>query len=131
MNITLSKEAVFIPDFNGNKELPAADQITVRYRIPTLVIKNRCRKKPVATGITNKTGGIDHMEIVIERDDLQTLNEMLVSISGCSYKSEGKDYKITNAADLINAPVFFEPLYKEIIAEFDEAMDKTEIDEKN
>ena len=131
MNITLSKEAVFIPDFNGNKKLSAADQIVVHYKIPTLVIKNRCRKKPIAKGIANATGGIDHLEVVIEKDDLQTLNEMLVSISGCSYKWEGKDYKITNAADLINAPVVFEPLYKEIIDEFDRIIDHTEIDEKN
>ena len=46
MRLEIAKEGVFIPGFNGNKDLPATDQITVRYRTPTVAIKNRCRKKP-------------------------------------------------------------------------------------
>jgi len=127
----IDKEGVFTPVFNGNKKLPATDQITVRYKIPTLAIKNRCRKKPQAKGIAGTDGRMEHMEIIIEKDDLNTLNEMLISISGCSYKCDGKEHKIANAQDLINAPIVFEPLYKEIVAEFDRVLDSSEINEKN
>jgi hypothetical protein len=132
MRLEIAKEGVFIPAFNKNKELPATDQISVRYRTPTVAIKNRCRKKPQAKGITDSSGSIDHMEITVEKDSVTTLTEMLVSIANCSYGGEGeKDRAIVSAQDLLNAPVAFEPLLKEIVAEFDSVLDSTEIDEKN
>jgi hypothetical protein len=132
MRLEISKEGTFIPEFNGNKNLPAADQITVRYRTPTVAIKNRCRRKPQAKGIASANGSLDRMEIVIEKDDVATLNEMLVSISGCLFgDGSGKTNLIANAQDLINAPIVFEPLMKEIIEEFNDILDHSEIDEKN
>jgi hypothetical protein len=132
MRLEIAKEGVFIPAFNKNKELPATDQISVRYRTPTVAIKNRCRKKPQAKGIADANGSINHMEIVVEKDSVTTLNEMLVSIANCSYGGEGeKDRAIVSAQDLINAPVAFEPLLKEIVAEFDSILDHAEIDVKN
>jgi len=132
MRLTISNEGVFIPSFKGNKDLPSTDQITVRYKSPTVAIKNRCRKKPQAKGIASSSGSLEHMEIVVERDDIATLNEMLISISGCSYEgSDGKDKAIVGAQDLINAPLVFEPLLKEIVAEFDSLLDNSGIDGKN
>jgi len=132
MNLEISKEGVFTPEFNGNKKLPAADQITVRYRTPTVAIKNRCRKKPLAKGIASTNGSIDHMEITVEKDETSTVKEMLVSISGCSYgENGGKAVQIVSAQDLLNAPIQFEPLLKEIVDEFDSMLDHAGIDEKN
>jgi hypothetical protein len=132
MRLEISKEGVFIPSFNGNKELAATDQISVRYRTPTVAIKNRVRRKAQTKGIADSRGSIDRMEILIERDDLSTLNEMLISIANCSYRGEGeKDHAIVSAQDLINAPIAFEPLLKEIVAEFDSVLDHAEINEKN
>jgi hypothetical protein len=132
MNLEISKEGVFIPEFNGNKNLPVTDQITVRYKTPSITIKNRCRKKPQAKGISSADGNLEHMEIVVERDDISTLKEMLVLISNCSYSgNDGKNQIISNAQDLLNAPIAFEPLLKEIVAEFDRLLDHSEINEKN
>ena len=132
MRLEISKEGMFVPTFNKNKELPATDQISVRYRTPTVAIKNRCRKKPQAKGISDSKGDIERMEIVIEKDELTTLKEMLISISGCAYSGDdGKDQKIVSAQDLINAPIEFEPLLKEIVAEFDSMIDRPGLDEKN
>jgi hypothetical protein len=132
MRLEISKEGVFIPSFNGNKELAATDQISVRYRTPTVAIKNRVRRKAQTKGIADPRGSIDRMEIVIERDDLATLNEMLISIANCSYRGDGeKDHAVVSAQDLINAPIAFEPLLKEIVAEFDSILDHAEIGEKN
>jgi len=127
----ISKDGIFIPSYNGNKELPPAEQIVIKYRIPTITIKNRCRAKPKATGIANSSGGIDRMEIVIEKDDITAIKEMLISISGCYYRCDGKDHAVATALDLLNAPIIFEPLLKEIAAEFDSVLDRAEIDEKN
>jgi len=132
MHLEISKERVYIPEFNGNKKLPATDQITVRYKTPTIAIKNRCRSKPQAKGIASADGKIEHMEITIEKDSVNALNELLVSISNCSYDDgEGKKKSIINANDLLNAPVGYEPLLKEIIAELDRVLDHSGIEEKN
>ena len=132
MRLEISKEGVFVPKFNGNEKLPATEQITVRYRTPTVAIKNRCRTKPQAKAVSSSDGKIERMEIIIDKDDLTTLREMLVSISNCSYgDNDGKDSVITNAQNLINAPIEFEPLLKEIVAEFNSLLDRSEIDEKN
>jgi len=131
MKLTISKEEVFIPSFNKNKTLPETDQIRVRYRMPTMAIKNRCRRKPQAKAVASANGGIDRMEIAIEKDEVSTLNEMLISISNCSYESDSKEHKITNAQNLIDAPIAFEPLFKEIIKEFDRVLDESMLDEKN
>ncbi len=132
MRLEITKERVFIPEFNGNKILSGTDQITVRYRTPTVAIKNRCRRKPQAKAIADTAGSIRSMELLVERDEQTTLNEMLVSISNCSYsEAGGKDHYITNANELVNAPLAFEPLLKEIIAEFDRALDTESLSEKN
>jgi hypothetical protein len=132
VRLAIDKEGVFIPSFNKNRDLPAADQIAVRYRSPTIAIKNRCRKQAQAKGIADPKGVLEHMEIIVERDELAALNEMLVSIANCSYGESGeKERFIVSAQDLINAPVEFEPLLKEIAAEFDSILDHAEIDEKN
>jgi len=132
MKLQISKEGVFIPSFNRNKELPATDQITVRYRMPTLAIKNRCRSKPQAKGISAADGRLEKMEIIVERDELATLKEMLISISNCSYGEDGgAEQKIASAQNLIEAPIAFEPLLKEIVKEFDHILDDMGIDEKN
>jgi len=131
MRLEISKEGLFIPSFNGNKDLPGTDQITVRYRTPTVAIKNRCVKKPQTKGIASKNGVVEHMEVIIESDDVAVLTEMLISISNCSYKDEEKERAITTAQELINAPVDFEPLLKEIVAEFNRVLTRQEINAKN
>jgi hypothetical protein len=132
MHLEIAKEGVFVPEFNGNKESPATDQIAVRYRIPTVSIKNRCRAKTKAKGISAPDGKMEHIEIIIEKDDITTLNEMLVSISNCSYGERGGDKRsINRVQDLIDAPIAFEPLMKEILKEFNDVLDNSVIDEKN
>ena len=132
MKLSISKEGVFTPKFNKNKELPVTDQITVRYREPTLAIKNRCRSKTHAKGIADPSGKVEKMEITVDKDELATLKEMLISISNCSYgEGDNPETKIVSAQNLIDAPLVFEPLLKEIVKEFDRILDEAVINEKN
>ena len=132
MKLSISKEGVFTPEFNRNKELPVTEQITVRYRQPTLSIKSRCRSKPNAKALSGADGRITGMEITIEKDELATLKEMLISISNCSYgEDNGTETKIIGAQNLIDAPLVFEPLLKETVKEFNRILDESDIDEKN
>jgi len=133
MKLTIDKEGVFIPSFNGNKKLAVSDQIAVRYRIPTVTIKKRCRSKTTSKGIASPEGKMDHIEIVVEKDDITTLNEMLISVSNCSYceRDSNKNHAINSVQDLLDAPIVFEPLMKEILEEFNNVLDHSEINEKN
>jgi len=132
MKLSISKEGTFIPEFNKNKELAVTEQITVRYRQPTLAIKSRCRSKTHAKGIADPNGKVEKMEITVDKDELSTLKEMLISISNCSYgEGESVEQKIINAQQLIDAPLVFEPLLKEIVKEFDRILDEANINEKN
>jgi hypothetical protein len=132
MRLDITNEGTFIPTFRDNDKDVSTDQIVVRYRVPTIAIKNRCRTRPQSKALADKDGKISGIEVIIDKDELQTLNEMLISISNCSYGTDsGKDAHITTARDLINAPIAFEPLLKEIVKEFDRVLDETEIDEKN
>ena len=132
MRLEITKEGTYVPEFNGNRDLPATEQITVRYRIPTIAIKSRCRSNPQAKAISGADGRIEKMEITIDKNELATLREMLIGIGNCSFgKSGGADNTITSAQDLIDAPVRFEPLLKEIVREFDRMLDGSALDEKN
>jgi hypothetical protein len=132
MRLEIDNEGVFVPKFRKNKELPVTEQITVRYRYPTTAMKNRCRRKPQAKALSGRDGAVNGFEVIVEKDDIQTLNEMLLSISGCSYlNGDKKETFVTTAKELVNAPVVFEPLLREIVAEFDRVLDETDVDEKN
>jgi hypothetical protein len=131
MELTITNENTFIPKFRGNDKLSGTEQITVRYRTPTVAMKNRCRSKPKTKAVADKGGTITGMEIVIEKDSTQAISEMLISISNCSYRDGDKSTAITTAQDLLKAPVAFEPLLKEIGDEFDRILDSEAVDEKN
>lgn len=130
MKLTISKQIDFIPEFNGNKELQSSDQIVVTYRTPTTVIKNRCKPNVQTKAISDRAGNIDHMEFEMETDEVTLLNQLIISISGCSYDDGKEEKHIRNAKDLLDAPVVFGPLIKEIVTELNKALGE-ELDEKN
>ena len=56
---------------------------------------------------------------------------MLLSVHGAAYQDDkGNVVSISNARDLINAPIEFEPLMREIVEHFDSEIDKAELNEK-
>ncbi len=132
MLLTISKERTFIPEFNGNRNLPASDQIVVKYRAPTIETKSRCRSRPEVESHADRDGKITGMHIRIDRNDKATVSELLLSISGAAYvDGKGNTVQVVNAHDLFAAPIEFEPLMNEIVKKFDEELDRSEIDEKN
>lgn len=132
MKLIISKEVRFVPDFNGNKDLPDTDQIVVTLKNPTIQIKNRCRSNPETIARADTTGKVQNIDITIKSDDVTILNEMLVSIRNASYETEkGDEVKIVNARDLSAAPIQFEPLRQEIVAECNRLLDHSQVVEKN
>jgi len=132
MILTISKERLFKPEFNGNRKEAETDQVVVHYRTPTIAIKNRLTPRNDTKAITTKDGLIDHLEINLELNDNDMLKEMLINIDNLSYKDDsGVEVKIRNVTELNNAPLEFDSLRKEIITEFRKALNEADINEKN
>jgi hypothetical protein len=73
------------------------------------------------------------MKVEFKVDDEAYLRNMIISISGAGYQEEdGKEVKhIKTAADLLKAPICYEPLITELVELFREELTVTAVDEKN
>ena len=132
MLLEITKEKTYVPEFNGNRKLPAGEQISVIYRAATVATKAKIdgflerKSKFDASG---KFIGVD----IIPKDLSKPLaEELLVEIKNASYKdtAAGAIVDIKTAQDLMNAPVEFEKLKKEIIGVLDKEVYR-KLDEKN
>ena len=132
MVITVSKVKTFEPEFNGNKELPATDRIVVKYKNPTVAMRERLIARPEVKSHADTDGKLDGVDIVMgEINKATALREMLVSISGCAYADEsGTEHAISNAKELMEAPSEFNELTDEIVKKFEEELNK-KVPEKN
>jgi len=130
---TISKEKTYIPKFDGNRDLPSNDQIAVTYKAATIELKNKIVSRPVAVGDFDETGKSRGMKIEFKVDDEAYLRNMIVGISGAGYREgeDGEEKRIRSAADLLKAPICFEPLITELVELFREELTVTAADEKN
>ena len=129
---TISREKTYIPKFDGNRNLPSSEQIVVTYKSATIELKNRIVSKPSAIGDFDPTGKSLGMKIEFKVDDEAYLRNMIVSVSGAGYQEDGGEVKhIRSAADLLKAPICFEPLITELVEVFREELTTSAVDEKN
>lgn len=132
MVINVSKVKSFEPEFHGNKELPAAERIVVKYKNPTVAMRERLIARPEVRSHADSDGKLDGVDIVMgEINKATVLREMLISISGCAYAGDdGEEHSINNATELMNAPTEFNGLVDEIVKKFEEELNK-QVNEKN
>lgn len=117
MNHIISKEKMYIPQFNGNQDLPSSEKIIVKYKAATIDLKNKTISKPVAVGEFDEAGNTKGMKVELKTNDDAYLKNMITEISGLTYQeSEDSEVKhIKTASDLLKAPIFYEPLCQELI----------------
>lgn len=125
MVITINESKEFVPAWNGNKELPAVDQIKVCHKAPTVDIKERVTPRRYEYDSNGAVTGS------FEVDRKKVLAAMVTSISGLSCMDENSvERKITTVDQLFKAPSVFDPLIDEIYAYLQEQLNK-QISEKN
>ena len=126
MILTISTKHEFIPKFNGNDKLPAADQIKVIHRLPTITMKERLFPRRF------EFGGDGQVKGSIDIDRKKIVKEFVTDLVNISYKMEDdKDLKKVSSVDeLFNCPPEFDPLIDELYAYFQELLNR-KIDEKN
>ena len=131
MNLVCEKEIEFIPEFNGNKECEAGEQVVVIIKNPTLAMKDKIAARPETKARADTKGNVEGIDIILKEDDLGYVRTMVSRINNLSY-TVGREQKfITQPADLISAPINFQPLLTEIIAKCKEVMKASEVNEKN
>jgi hypothetical protein len=130
MELILSSQRTFIPEFNGNKKLPAAEQISVVYKAPTMAMKRRLIPHPDFKFNYDSSGNVKGGEVEVKSDSRMIIDGMLIKIVNVSYKTSDDSKPITNSAQLYEAPVEFDELAEEIATHFRSELQK-KVEEKN
>lgn len=130
MVIQVSKTKNYIPEFNGNKDLPSNEQIVVVLKNPTVAMREKLIPRPQMKG-RSTNGMSDGIEFEFQSPNKkQVLQEMVNTISGCACEENGVEKNICNVNDLLNAPAEFNGLVDELFDVCQKELQKT-VPEKN
>lgn len=131
MTVTLTKTITFIPEFNGNAELPFADQIVVTLKNLSVAEKERIRNKIRPKVHYDKDGSVQGMDMELGADKDALLSGMVQRIDNLTVEDPtGKSTPITNIAQLRSAPMELHGLSEEIYQKCSSIMNET-FDQKN
>lgn len=131
MVITLSKTITFVPEFNGNAELPAGEQVQVILKNLSVAEKERIRNKVRPKVRCDKDGSIQGMEMELGADKDALLNGMVQRIDNLTVEdSTGKASPVTTIAQLRSAPMELHGLLEEIYKKCSSIMNE-EFQQKN
>jgi hypothetical protein len=130
---TISKEKTYIPKFDGNRDEPPESQCVVRYKAPTIDLKNQIITTPVAIGEYDENGKSTGMKVEIKQNDETMIRKMTVSLTKLGYQEDGSEdiTYIKTGADLLKAPIEYEPLIKELTELYNKELKAGGVDEKN
>jgi len=139
MVLSVSAVREFIPEFNGNKDLPSSEQIRITHDAPTMAIKEKVMPRAFDF---DKDGEVStHVEIDRKRI-FKAFNVKLINVaytkdvsadvgSAARIAGDGKAIvKVQTPEDLFNAPVEFDPLIDETYQYLQNLLN-TKVDEKN
>lgn len=129
--ISTSVNNTFIPEWDGNRELPAGEQIRVRHKSPSVAMKERLfpREFSVAQRDADSKDMLTSMSIVVDRK--KVIAEMVDGIDNCGYEGDDGTVKhIKTAAQLFESPIEFDPLIEEIY-NYLQGLLVQKVDEKN
>lgn len=131
MVITLSKTITFVPEFNGNAELPAGEQVQVILKNLSVAEKERIRNKVRPKVRYDKDGSIQGMEMELGADKDALLNGMVQRIDNLTVEdSSGKASPVTTISQLRSSPMELHGLLEEIYAKCTAIMNE-EFQQKN
>jgi hypothetical protein len=126
----ISSVKTCIPSFNGNRELPEAEQVVVTYKIPDLELKGRLKPPSKLKFNFDPDGRASGGETEVSVNKFGVVSGMLLSIKHLSYEDEKGEHSITKWNELLHGPLQYEPLIGELYDEFSKELDKV-VDEKN
>ncbi len=132
MRLEIKDKETFIPEWNGNQELSAEDQIVFIYKTPTMQIRKKIATK-TSVKFTydrdgNPTGGTGEVDM---DDEAPVRSIQNLVIQNLEYSLEdGKTKSIRSSEDLLTAPAVFHGLVSEFAEHLREKA-REEVPEKN
>jgi len=130
MIIQVADSGVFIPSFNCNNKLPPSDQIRVHYKRVGLKEKARYLVKPDPQFNYDADGKVVGGNITMRFDRKPVIDGMVTKIENCDWEDGDGEHAITNARELLAAPVEFDELVDEVAEHLRKQLER-KIDEKN
>ncbi len=124
MNISVSLAKEYVPEFNGNRELPALEQIRISHKAPSLKIKENIFPKKYQYDASGEMHGS------FELDRPGMLKNFIIAIKNLSWDDEGVSYSVKTVEELLKAPPAFEPLLDELYSYFQDLLNGS-VNEKN
>jgi len=126
--LSVSSNRIFVPEFDGNKDLPSGEQIRVKYKTPTISMKEKLFPRQI-----DYIDGKAQISIAIDR--VKLLKELVTGIENLSYAFEDADgkteeKKIVTVEQLFSASVEFDGLVEEIFTYLNEILNG-KVNEKN
>ena len=104
MRVTIVRAQTFIPRWGKNRDFPAAQQITVEVKTPTV----EERRQAVSTEISGDLKTDTEPSIEYRQDIPQLVRKFVTSIKNLEYEDEKKEVtKVTNGEELLAAPGLF------------------------
>jgi hypothetical protein len=126
--LSVSSNRIFVPEFDDNKDLPSGEQIRVKYKAPTISMKEKLFPRQI-----DYIDGKPQISIAIDR--VKLLKELVTGIENLSYaieEADGKveEKKIVTVEQLFSASVEFDALVEEIFTFLNEVLNG-KVNEKN
>lgn len=130
VTVNTALNRVFTPEWNGNKELPPGEQVTVSYKAPTIAMKERLFERKFDFTKSTSGDGMDAgMSVIVDRK--KVINELTTAINGLVVDVDGKDIKIATTAQLFEAGVELDGLVEELYTFYNDLINQKGVEEKN
>ena len=100
MVIEVEKERVFVPVWNGNRELPESEQIRVTHRFP----KAGERKQYIYTKNVQISSGGEMRDLEYVQDEQGLVKLLVTKIAGLEIQTGKKKVKVETGAELYDTP---------------------------
>jgi len=128
--LSTSNQRAFIPEWDGNSELPVIEQIKVQYKAITVSMKEKLLPRTFNFEQDAQSKEmLTTMSVTINRKNL--IKELVTSIENCAYMGDdGKEHKIVTVDQLFDAPVEFDGLIEEMYEYFNKILNQ-KVNEKN
>lgn len=124
MVISVSTKREFIPEFNGNRDLPANEQMKIIHRAPTIAIKEKLYPRKFEFGANGEVTGS------FEIDRKKIITELTTEFVKCEYEIDDVKKTISSVEQLFKAPVEFDGLIEELYTYYNGILN-AKLNEKN
>lgn len=122
MRVTASLSETYVPKWNGNRDLPADEQVSVRLKHPTASERE---------GLRGYGLGSDHKDIVVKFATDRILRNHVVEINSLEVEVNGKVTAIKSGKDLAETTAMVGGLIQELEGVLTRGDDMTEEEVKN